>query len=266
MLKIGIAGLGFVGSAILNVLNTKENIEILGYDKYKNINNFEILLDSDLLFICLPTLYNDQLKKYDMSEIDSTINNLNQNNYQGIIIIKSTVLPDYCQTENDKYPSLKIVSNPEFLSAKTATEDFANQRHIILGSTTQSEQFLNIVFNFYKTYFPLAKISITSSAEASITKLGCNSFYAMKVQYFTELYLLCESQGLSFNHVKDMMLMNGWINPMHTNVPGPDNNISFGGACFPKDISALTEYMNNLNIPNEVIKATIEERNKMRSD
>jgi len=63
-----------------------------------------------------------------------------------------------------------------------------------------------------------------------------------------------------------MMLKNKWINPMHTNIPGPDGNISFGGACFPKDTRALNAYMEKLNVPNAILKNTIEERNTMRED
>jgi UDP-glucose 6-dehydrogenase len=74
-------------------------------------------------------------------------------------------------------------------------------------------------------------------------KIFCNCFYATKIQFFTEIYLLCEKTGCDYNVVKNMMLGNGWINPMHTNVPGNDGNISYGGYCFPKDTNALNEYM-----------------------
>ena len=60
------------------------------------------------------------------------------------------------------------------------------------------------------------------------------------------------------------MLKNEWINPMHTNVPGNDGNISFGGLCFPKDITALNTYLSDLNIPHKVIESVISERNEMR--
>ena len=40
-----------------------------------------------------------------------------------------------------------------------------------------------------------------------------------------------------------MMLKNEWINPMHTNVPGSDGSLGYGGACFPKDTNALYRYM-----------------------
>ena len=62
------------------------------------------------------------------------------------------------------------------------------------------------------------------------------------------------------------MLKNNWINSHHTNIPGHDKTISFGGACFPKDISALNEFMISNNIPNKVIAATIKERNEIRKD
>jgi UDPglucose 6-dehydrogenase len=201
-----------------------------------------------------------------MSEINSTIERLNESNYQGIIIIKSTVLPNYCSDQNDKYPNLKIINNPEFLSARTAVEDFKNQKHIILGYTNQSKNDIEMVKIFYQTEFPLATLSITNSFESALTKIACNSFYATKIQYFTEIYLLCQKMNLSYENVKNMMLKNEWINPMHTTVPGPDNNISFGGACFPKDISSFNQYLEDLNLPHDVINATIIERNELRKE
>ena len=51
---------------------------------------------------------------------------------------------------------------------------------------------------------------------------------------------------------------------MHTNVPGHDGKISYGGLCFPKDTNALNQYMIKSNTPNKVLEATIKERNKMR--
>ena len=63
-----------------------------------------------------------------------------------------------------------------------------------------------------------------------------------------------------------MMLKNGWINPMHTDVPGPDGKMSYGGLCFPKDTNALNEFMKQNNIPNSVLNATICERNSMREE
>jgi UDP-glucose 6-dehydrogenase len=62
------------------------------------------------------------------------------------------------------------------------------------------------------------------------------------------------------------MLKNKWINPMHTQVPGTDGKLSYGGLCFPKDTNALFSYMKKNNIPSKVLGATIKERNEIRSD
>lgn len=265
-LNIGICGHGFVGSAISSFFVNKKGFNILIYDKYKNINTFEILLNTDMVFICLPTNFDQDIKNYNMIEIDSTIRLLNESSYNGLIIIKSTIMPDYCSKINQEYPQLKIISNPEFLSAKTAVDDFANQSHIILGYTEFSKKSIGILKDMYDMMFPNAKISVTTAEETAMVKLGCNSFYATKIQYFTELYLLCEKMKIDYNNVKNMMLMNGWINPMHTIVPGTDGMISFGGMCLPKDICALNEFMKNQGSSNLVLSGVIEDREKMRND
>jgi UDP-glucose 6-dehydrogenase len=265
--KIGICGVGFVGGAIMTYLgNFQTSFHIVAYDKYKSLNTFASLLESDLCFICLPTQYDNQAKTYDMSEIDATLLLFSEKNYNGILLIKSTVLPQYCSKMNAMYPTLRLIHNPEFLSARTAAEDFAQQKHIILGSTLQSQGvFLHKVVSFYQKLFPLAEISECSSEESALTKLACNSFYATKVQFFTELFLLCDRLTISYEEVKEMMLKNGWIHPQHTAVPGHDGQLSFGGACLPKDVSALNALMASLATPHKVIEAVIQERDDMRS-
>ena len=62
------------------------------------------------------------------------------------------------------------------------------------------------------------------------------------------------------------MIKNGWINKMHTQVPGPDGKLSYGGVCFPKDTNALLNLMKSKNVPCNVLNSTIIERNSMRND
>ncbi len=266
--KIGICGYGFVGGAIYDFFMNRipeDGYIISVYDKYKYINTFKALLETDLIFICLPTNYDDNLKTYDMKEISSTLKMLNDHNYKGLVVIKSTVLPNYCEDINSLYSDLKIFNNPEFLSARTAKEDFATQKHIVLGYTSMTKKDINNLLDFYSELFPKADISVATSKETALMKLGCNSFYATKIQYFTELYLLCRELDCDYDVVKNMMLGNQWINPMHTMVPGTDGKISYGGMCFPKDIAALSEYMKELGVSNLVVDATIKD-NKLTRD
>ena len=263
---ISIVGLGFVGTAIKECLVKKNILEIIIYDKYKNngIGSIDDCLKSDIMFLCLPTVYDISTKEYDLKPIIENLNILNEKNYKGIVVIKSTLMPGTTQNLQIKYSNLNLCHNPEFLSAKTAREDFMNQKHIILGKTDNKK--LNNLFNFYKKYWPVAEISISSSDESEAAKLGCNCFYSVKIQFFNELFMMCKKQNMDFIRVRDMMLKNEWINPMHTKVPGTDGKLSYGGLCFPKDTNALSSHLNNLSIPGKVLDATIEERNLMRDD
>ena len=268
-IKIGICGCGFVGGAVQNYMSLQESLGVstVTYDKYKGIGQFVDLVPTDFIFICLPTLYDDDARKrsYDMREINETIYNLFKANYQGCIVIKSTVTPDYCWMINSVYPSLSIVSNPEFLSAKTALDDFADQRNIIIGETKFSSQaHIATLQRLYSDIFPIARITVVRAEEASVVKLACNAFYATKVQFFTEIYLLCQKLHLNFDVVRDLMVGNGWINPQHTRVPGPDGLVSFGGACLPKDLAAFESFMRKTNVLHGVLTGVKEEQKILR--
>lgn len=125
---------------------------------------------------------------------------------------------------------------------------------------------LSIIENFYKNNYPSATISITNCLESESMKIFCNSFYAVKIQFFNELYLLCQKNNSNYDEIVNLMLKNGWINKMHTRVPGSDNKLSYGGACFPKDTNSLLNYMIKNNSPCEILQATIDERNSFRID
>ena len=268
---IGISGLGFVGGSMLKsfknkCMNVGENLFF--YDKYKNggMGKIEDLLKCQIVFLALPTIYNDELGMYDKAPIEENLKIFNDNNYDGVIVIKSTVEPETTDKLSNKY-GLKIIHNPEFLTARTAYEDFHNQKHIVLGKGLNcTDDDVDIVKTFYKKYYPDADISISTALESESMKSFVNCFYSVKVQFLTELYCLCKNNGSDYNKVKDMMLKNGWINPMHTTVPGPDGEISYGGLCFPKDTNALNKYMKRKNTPNKVLEACIKERNEMRDD
>ena len=60
------------------------------------------------------------------------------------------------------------------------------------------------------------------------------------------------------------MVNKGWINNMHTNVPGHDRKLSYGGLCFPKDISGLVALFKQCNITHKVLDAVINEQKKIR--
>lgn len=267
-LRIGIIGIGVVGTAMMNSFIKKgyeNNKNLFVYDKYKNINDFDSIVNTDILFLSLPTLYDEINKTYNLDAIHENLEKLSMMKYDGLVVIKSTVEPTTTERLSIKY-NLDIVHNPEFLTARTAEDDFHNQKHIVLGHPTIfNQQKLNNLIEFYKKYYT-NDISICHSTESESMKLFVNNFYAIKVQFFTELYLLCTKINIDYNIVKDLMLKNGWINPQHTTIPGPDGQISYGGMCFPKDTNSLLQFMKKHDSPHGILESTINERNLMRKD
>jgi len=262
-ISIGIIGCGVVGGAISSFYKKNNKYDVVEYDKYKKIGKFEDILNSYYLFLCLPTPFNNQSNEYNISELINIIQKLDSCSFNGYIIIKSTINPG---TLNHLYldtKSLKMVHNPEFLSQKTAETDFEHQTHIILGGY---EQYTNVIYNFYKCDFPNVKISQMKSNESEMVKLALNNFYAVKIQYFTELYLLCQKLNINYDTIKDSMLLNNWINPMHTQVPGHDGKVSYGGMCFPKDTNAFLNFMKKHSEYHGILEATVKERNILRID
>jgi nucleotide sugar dehydrogenase len=265
-MKISVIGLGFVGGAMKKSFSMK-GVDVLGYDKYKESDSLGDCMKTDIMFLCLPTLFNEETNEYDKEPIHETCELLEENDYSGIVVIKSTVEPRTTINLGKKYSNLKFVHNPEFLTAATAFEDFHNQSHIVLGKGSGvSTKDMDELISLYSELYPKAYMSICESTESESMKSFVNCFYAVKVQFFNELYLTCKSDGIDYNRVKDMMLKNGWINKMHTDVPGPDGMLSYGGYCFPKDTNALLNHMKANNVPHEVLEGCVNERNKMRDD
>lgn len=231
-MNIAQIGYGFVGKALSRSFSKKGHCTIV-YDKYQEIGSPEDVLKTDFLFLCLPTPYVEG-HGFDLSAITENLKFLSQNNYAGLVILKSTVEPGTTERLNKQFRNLQICHNPEFLTARTADEDFHNQTHIVLGYNedwNDSREAVSNLASFFSNNYPNAKVSICTSRESESMKLFCNNFYAMKVQIFNEFYFLCQKMGVDYEAVKGLMLANDWINPMHTVVPGPDGQASYGGAC-----------------------------------
>lgn len=261
MTRVGVIGIGVVGSAVSHTF-INLGIHVCPYDRYKNIGTFESTLDTDILFLCLPTLIDGDTKKYDMSAIEEVCGKLSD--YKGLVVLKSTVETGMTQDLGKRY-GLRIIHNPEFLNARTSHMDFELQDHIVLGFNDSTSKIENdVLINFYKKYFPDAEMSTMTSDESETMKLFCNTFYAVKVQVFSEFYLYCKKVGLNYKTVLRSMMMNELISPEHTDIPGEDKKLSFGGACLPKDITATNTLFKEKGVDGAVIDACVVESKKIR--
>lgn len=87
--------------------------------------------------------------------------------------------------------------------------------------------------------------------EASFVKYSINTFLAMKVTFFNQLYDAIGETNANFATIIKAIGADDRIGPSHTKVPGFDGKQGFGGACFPKDVSAFINYNKQLTLLKE---------------
>ena len=154
----------------------------------------------------------------------------------------------------------QITFSPEFLTAANANEDFKNQDKMLFGG--DNKEFWNDVFIECKAFDPI----YATIEELIFTKYLRNSFLATKVAFFNEVFDLCETAGIDYNQVKALVGMDERITHSHMQVPGPDGDRGFGGACFPKDTKALVYSANVLGATLPTLLTAIKSNDEIRKD
>ena len=95
-LRIGIIGKGFVGSAVANGFD--RNVNQFVVDPKINEHTIEQLVrnfDPPLLFICVPTPKQESHFDVDPSTVRIVLKNVEEEQYKGIVVVKSTITPDH---------------------------------------------------------------------------------------------------------------------------------------------------------------------------
>jgi nucleotide sugar dehydrogenase len=267
MTTVGIIGNGFVGDAIRHTFEQKTFITVRTYDidPTRSFNSLPETLQSDVIFICVPTPTNLDTNESDISYIMKVIDEI-PTSYKGAIVLKSTILPGTCENISSKRPDLNIVFSPEFLTERTARYDFANPSRIILGYGSNCDYKDDIVYDLFYKCFPSVYTICTDWMTAEFIKYFCNCFYAVKVSLMNEFHQIAEGTGANWNAAIDGLLSSGWVNPMHTQVPGPDGNRGFGGKCFPKDINAFIGLASRHGIAPTILTAAWEKNLEVRKN
>ena len=262
MNKIGIIGNGFVGNAIHQEF--KKHFEIFCYDKdtSKCLHTHEEASKCDVIFLCVPTPMNKD-GGFDVTMLNSAITSLPPGK---ILIIKSTITPSSAEELVASFPEHNLVFNPEFLTERTAVEDFRSPSRIVLGSNDAGST--QKIENIYRIVFPnrLIQIVKTDAKTACFIKYFSNCFFAAKVSLMNEFRQIADNHEIPWDVAMRGLMLSGWVNPMHTQVPGPDGEFGFGGKCFPKDINAFIKYSESLGIDPKILKAAWKKNLEVRKD
>jgi UDPglucose 6-dehydrogenase len=232
-MTVGIIGLGFVGSAVKNAYDCAK-IATVCLDPQKDFfASSEELKKSDVIFICVPS---PQLSNgsCDISILESVLEEFKD--YQGVFISKVTAPPTAYRELQLKYKNL--VHAPEFLVAATAKEDYVNGEFAIVGGCNLD--LCKIALDHIKLGQPKIRNHVFCNIqEASLAKYTINSFLATKVIFMNQIKQLADAIGVDYETLISGIQLDSRIGDSHFSVPGPDGKYGFGGACFPKDTSAL---------------------------
>jgi UDPglucose 6-dehydrogenase len=97
-----------------------------------------------------------------------------------------------------------------------------------------------------------------------LAKYVINCFLATKVVFMNEIQQLATAAGLDYNRIAGMIAHDPRIGQSHMRVPGPDGSYGFGGACFPKDTTALLKYADGLGINLNTLDAAVKKNTLLR--
>lgn len=202
--------------------------------------------NSSIIFVCVgtPTMSSGDL---DLKYINSVVDHLAMTEYEGLVIIKSTLNLGDVDKISAKYPNLNIAFSPEFLRESTALMDAMNPDRIILGFGPNIKKdawsgYRRLLEGIYyealsENAFNNCKFLYMDSISAELVKLASNSYLALRLTYFNELSMLCQNTDANIKDVISGMVLDPRIGSKYATT-----SIGYAGPCLPKDTLSLAKY------------------------
>ena len=252
MKKIGIIGRGFVGSAVEFGFSAQTGcdaeVRIFDKDSSKSIHTLsETVNKSDFIFLSVPTPSNPDGSMH-LGILEAALQDIESVNKRkdNVVLIRSTIIPGTTKKLQNKFKKLNLVFNPEFLTERSAKFDFINQSRFILGGR---KKYTRMVADLYRWRFGDSVPCIETNYEtAELIKYMNNCYFATKVSFLNEMKLVADKCKADWDIAVEGFIRDGRIGHSHLSVPGPDGKLGFGGSCFPKDIQAMINFGDTLEL------------------
>ena len=208
-----------------------------------------------IVFITVGTPLN-QSGKIELKFIYDVVDSISESFSDGtIIVIKSTVpigtsknIKKLLINKKNK-KKYHIVNNPEFLKEGDAIRDFMHPDRIVIGSSEK-----HAINTLKKLYAPFLikndRLIIMGNEEAELVKYAANSMLATKISFINEISNICDKLNIDVENIRkgigsDSRIGFSFIYP----------GIGYGGSCFDKDITALINTAQMLDLNPVLLKA-----------
>jgi UDPglucose 6-dehydrogenase len=219
-MKIGIAGYGFVGQAQGLILKDYHDIIISD----PALGHYGDLRHADAVIICVSTPPREDGSCL-MDNVFDVIDSLGD----VPILIKSTISVEGWRMLADLGKNLTF--SPEFLRAAHWQKDALQNKDYYFGGDS---------CNYWSDIFLHAlgpiNVSIEKPEDLVAAKALRNSFLALKVSFFNQVYDYAQAHGLDYEAVANAIGADERIGYSHT---GITKERGYGGHCFPKDVRAV---------------------------
>ncbi len=255
-MKIGIVGLGVIGSA------AKYGFEKLGHQvlvhDIKLNTNIKDLCTCEIIYVCVPTPSNED-GSCNTTIVENVVDSLHIHNYNGIIAIKSTVEPGTTEKLINIYKNFQICFVPEFLRERCAVSDFT-ENHDLLAVGTDSAKVCDLIVKSHGNY--PKNIKQLMPTEAELLKYYSNIFNAMRIIFANEMYEVSKALNADYTRIKEAYILRD-TKDMYLDVN--ENFRGYGGVCLPKDTKAIAALCKKLNLDLKLFDIIDSENNKFKT-
>ena len=220
------------------------------------------IIEAHIVFVCVGTPSKSD-GSADLSAVFKVAHEIGKNtNCALVIAMKSTVPVGTCKSFEKivnhelalrgKQFTCTVVSNPEFLKEGNALEDFRRPDRIVIGSS--DPQAIEVMRRAYSTFTRNHDRTIVVQREsAELGKYASNAMLATRISFMNELSAISEKAGSDIEEIRQIMGSDSRIGPNFL-YAGP----GFGGSCFPKDLQALMQTGDQLDVPTALLKAVFD--------
>ena len=113
---------------------------------------------------------------------------------------------------------------------------------------------------FWSKVFDVS-VEIAEPEELILAKYARNSFLALKVSFFNQIYDLCDALDIEYAAVAHYTTMDPRIGDSHSFI---SEERGFGGHCFPKDTQALIRTAQRDNVELSLLQEALEYNKRIR--